>query len=404
MKNSFQYLFILFTLFDCSKSDIKTLPLISWCKFYDSLKSDHGGNIIKSSNGFLMFGQKSWEGIPYLISLNDSFEVNWEKEVHELKEFLSKPLIKKEIGGNDFYIISNKDYYTSSFSKMDELGNVVKIKDIKIGQYISRVSSMTLTHDGCLFTLNYHGIINSTIIIKIDYNGNEKWRREIKDQNYSTTASIIDHTIKDEFVLIGTQESKINNIKSRNFIYKIDKDGNDIFFNVLDANSPNNIRQVEKIDDNNFILLGTNGIDGNISASSKMVFQKININGKVVFSNTYDCSDGLKNQYGITAIAFCKSNDGFYFLVGMTGTENDIFVSKVTSEGTEINRNTFGAQNFFENGSLNGSDNPYTIMPTEDNGCIVTGFSTAYKGYYRIFAMKLDYLGNGSFNKNFSFL
>ena len=81
-------------------------------------------------------------------------------------------------------------------------------------------------------------------------------------------------------------------------------------------------------------------------------------------------------------------------LLGNTNHEEDIFVLKISSSGRELNRKVYGVQNYFQDGgtvTINGNDHGMDLIVTKDQGCLITGFSSAFKeGGTDLFLMKLN--------------
>ena len=87
------------------------------------------------------------------------------------------------------------------------------------------------------------------------------------------------------------------------------------------------------------------------------------------------------------AYAIQQTTDGEYIVAGYTasfgnGYNNDVYVLKLTSDGSLAWQKTFGGSN---------DDEAYSVEITTDGGYIVAGYTKSFgAGYEDVYILKLD--------------
>ncbi len=229
------------------------------------------------------------------------------------------------------------------------------------------------------------------LIIKTDKTGAEQWRTILKGENDYRSSGVLQVT--DGYIIAGQKREKPwTSFKSQVYLVKLNKNGDIIWDKTYPANATQYTEDVLMTSDNEIYIVGTEGIGGNVS-HPELLLKKVDASGNEHWTKKYD-SDFLSTHKGIIATSIEETMDGNLLLLGNTNNEQDIFIIKVDKQGNEINKNYFGVTNYFTGGNsitYSGNDFGYQVLSTNDNGCLITGFTTAFgSGKSDMFLLKLD--------------
>ena len=124
--------------------------------------------------------------------------------------------------------------------------------------------------------------------------------------------------------------------------------------------------------------------EGNLICNKSFIHNPI----EEEWNKTYGESES--NEYGTSV---CQSTNGGFFITGYkfnSTSSADLICIKTDNEGIEIWNKTFGD---------NSTERGYSILSTNDNGCIITGVNKS-----KVWLLKIDDQGNLVWEKNWNSL
>lgn len=239
---------------------------------------------------------------------------------------------------------------------------------------------------------------------------------KVWDKIYGGTSSDypsqITKTNDGNYFILGTSSSftggnkKSAQIGGDDFwLVKISPDGNIIWDKSYGANNAEYASKILKTNDNGYILLGQtgSGINGDKSEASLGGWDiwaiKIDQNGNKIWDKTIGTAlnDDIKDAILLA--------DGSFIIVGpsrnLNNNNEDYQIIKVSSTGNTLWQKVYTGDAY---------DNPYSIIQTNDNGFLINGYSnsgiandktSASKGGYDYWLIKIDTDGNKIWDKSF---
>ncbi|HET6245913.1 MAG: caspase family protein [Bacteroidetes bacterium] len=319
-------------------------------------------------------------------SAQNMFEVNWEKRFGGGYEDQAKSIINS---GDGAYVIAG---WTKSLGnggrdamvvKVNATGN--KIWEKTFGKEQDDVIySAVLSPEGnyimCGSTFNKQTEYYSWWVFAIDKNGTKLWENTYGGSEWDAAKAIISTT--DGFVIAGVRKNR-GDMDKEMTLMKINKKG------VKQWECPLGVRyyddeatSVAATVDEGFIVAGWSKKD---SGPNKQIhLAKVDKRGHAEWQKTFggEISDFAKS--------ITPTNDGRFIITAAsrskTNGEEDIRVIKIDAKGElEWDLNYGGLY----------SDIPNAISSTDDNGCIIAGYTKSVgNGNENLFLMRLDRKGN----------
>jgi hypothetical protein len=264
----------------------------------------------------------------------------------------------------------------------DEAGaSIIQTSD---GQYIFCGSTESSNGDVSNGNRGY----NDIWIVKINSNGNKIWDKTFGGSG-SDNANHIIETPNGEFVLLGHSSSKDrdvtdgNNGESDIWVVKISSSGNKIWDKTLGGSKSDLPYSNIEIAERGYIFCGiTTSNDGDITDGNNGIntwdvwVVKITDDGTKLWDKTYG---GQSNDYGNSLI---KTYDGNYIFCGITSStdgdvtdknkgQTDIWLVKITPNGSKIWDKTLGGSQ---------QDIGKSIIPIFEEGYMIFGYSNSSDG------------------------
>jgi hypothetical protein len=322
-------------------------------------------------------------------------------------------------GLTDVFVIRTDEYGDTLWSRaVGGSGNEegYSVKKINDTEYII-----------CGYTTSYGAGSSDVYLIKINDTGDTLWTNVFGGFGSEAGWDVI-VTSDSGFIITGiTSTFGVGDYAV--YIIKADSDGNQEFTNFFELKTSNIGNEIIETSDGNYLIVGTTFSS---SLNSKDCFvAKIDINGDTLWTKKYG---GFLDDWGNAII---ESGDGNYIVMG--GTESfgaggvDVFLTKISPSGTEIWTKTIGGSgdetsgdielcsdlNFvitcssssFSIGDLDvliaktnttgdtlwtrtyglgGDEIGTSIKQSNDNGFIISGFTTSYGGNYDAYLVKTN--------------
>lgn len=344
--------------------------------------------------GYIICGvYDNWDTGPkelYIIKTDCNGNIVWEKRYNEVMDGRAIKLL-----GNGHYIVyGHTKSYDLCLMEVDDQGNKVWFNSYNQNDYdYSSDDCLEICSDGGFIVAGSSFIGNNgqIVVIKTSNKGAEEWRRSIKgDYNYYPSGIV---QVADGYLIAG-RENKDSwpMFQYQISLIKLDESGNIAWNKDYNTTSTQYSEDILLTEQKEIYILGTDGIGGNVT-HPKMLLKKVDQDGTELWTKMYD-SNFLPTHHGLVGSSLTESTDGNIFLLGNTNEEQDIFITKVDKQGNELKKNFFGITNYFAEGNnvtINGNDFGYQVVSTADDGCIITGFTTAFGGGWTdMFLLKLD--------------
>lgn len=269
---------------------------------------------------------------------------------------------------------ASNDYNYGIFAKYDTNGNLINLKPYfaeDSTDYMLLFSVNTTSDNGYILsgTVGYGTAAVSThpfdgIIIKVDSNGNELWRR-VFGGSQNEVFEVAFETLDKGIITVGRAYSKDGDLSDTNhrgdndaIVVKYDMNGNLLWKKVFGGVGNDSFRDLALTSDGGIIAVGytesntydLTGIKKNGTARDALIV-KFDKNGNVVWKKTVG---GTKSEYllGIrasvnsgeyVATGFGDSNDGDY--LNMNNGQEDAIILKIKDNGSSMNiewNRTFG--------------------------------------------------------------
>jgi len=224
------------------------------------------------------------------------------------------------------------------------------------------------------------------LVIKLDNSGNQIWAKTFGGSN-DDSVGFIQQTQDEGYIITGFTKS-LGAGGQDCWVLKLDTNGNLVWDKLFGGAGNDSGYQVQQTQDGGYFIAGRNGSYG--AGGYDFWALKLDANGNLLWEKVYG---GTGNEW---ARSGQETNDGGYILVGPTnsfGVGSDAWVLKLDSAGNKV-----WAKNYGED----GVDSPFYIQQTQDNGYIMTGYTTSFgAGGKDVWVLKLDSNGNILCEKTF---
>ena len=170
-------------------------------------------------------------------------------------------------------------------------------------------------------------------LVKLDVNGSLLWQKCFGGSSGESDDSFdvkVLETVDYGYIIAGTTESNDGDVSGNHggydaWVFKVDGSGNLEWQKCYGGTNDDDVRSIEKTSDGGYILIGTTlSVNGDVQGNngySDMWVVKIDSEGNLQWQK---CLGGTSAEYGYSAH---QTNDGGYFLGGMTSTQNNGDVS-----------------------------------------------------------------------------
>jgi len=290
-------------------------------------------------------------------------------------------------GFSQSYTYGGKDF---AIYKLDSSGNKVWFKHYG-GANDDEGKSIQQTSDGGYivagWTQSYTYGFHDFAIFKLDSSGNKTWFK-----HYGGTSSdlgyCIEQTSEGGYVVTGNTRSYTHG--SSDFaIYKLDSNGNKIWFKHYGGASGDYGYSIQQTTDGGYIVAGY--CSSYTYGGEDFAIYRLNSSGNKVWFKHYG---GGLNDY---AQSIQQISDGGYVVAGYTHSytygNSDYAIYKLNSSGNNVWFKHYGGLSY---------DTARLIQQTSDGGYIVAGNAQSYSyGSYDFALYKLNSSGNKTWFKHY---
>ena len=345
---------------------------------YDIIQTSDGGYIAAG-----MTASKSSSNDVYVVKLSPAGEVEWENNYGDIKVDYAKSIQQTSDGG---YIIGGGtrsfnvgviDYY---IIKLDPSGEVQWEKTYG-GSQTDMCETIIQTKDGGYMAAgqSWENILEGNIyLIKLDPNGNKEWDKTIGG-GLEDGAYDIQQTPDRGYIVAGYTRSTTDG-SYKVYIVKTDSDGNVEWSKDFGGGSDDQAFSLEQHRDG-YVVAGFTKSHGE---SSDVYVLRVDLDGNLVWEKTFGGRDTEE-----VAQSIYRTSDGGYILAGKTNQYTygsyDVYLLKLDSDGNEQWSQVFGGEN---------DDYGYCAIQNSKGGFTVAGQtkSTGFGGDVYIIKTK-DPLG-----------
>jgi hypothetical protein len=305
---------------------------------YDIIQTSDGGYIAAG-----MTASKSSSDDVYVIKLSPAGEVEWENNYGDIKEDYAKSIRQTSDGG---YIIGGGtrsfnvgviDYY---IIKLDPSGEVQWEKKYG-GSQTDRCETIIQTEDGGYMAagqslLNFQ--VGNMYLIKLDPNGNKEWDKTIGGGREDRAYDVMQTSDRGYIVAGHTRSTTDGSYKV--YIVKTDSRGNVEWSRDFGGGSDDQAFSLEQQGDG-YVVAGYTKSHGE---SSDVYVVKVDLDGDLVWEKNFGGSDTEE-----VARSISRTSDGGYILAGETNQYTygsyDVYLLKLDSNGNEQWSQVFGGGN-----------------------------------------------------------
>jgi len=301
----------------------------------------------------------------------------------------------QQISGGGYIVAGSTDSYTNgsydfAIYKLDSNGNKIWFKHYGGSNGDRGYSIQQITDGGYVvagYTASYTHGNNDFAIYKLDSSGNKIWFKHYGGTSDDTGYSI-QQTSDGGYIVTGSSLSYTYG--GYDFaIYKLDSNGNKIWFKHYGGTSGDIGQSIEQTSDGGYIVAGRT--ESYTYGGTDLAIYKLTSNGNKVWFKHYGGSD---NDYGCSVQ---QTSDGNYIVAGYTDSYSygsyDFAIYKLDSNGNKI---------WFKNYGGTDWDRGLSIQQTSDGGYIVTGETASYSnGSYDFAIYRLNSNGNKVWFKHY---
>ncbi len=404
--NIIKYIIILsaFLFFACEKennnyySNCKKM----WFNVYGTPEQELASSVcITQDNGYIVCGSSdnsnSGSDILYIIKTDCNGNMVWEHTYYNYSEGDCIRALKN--GGFIIYGFTNN--YDLFLIEINDNGDLIWSKSYSENDLeFSMENCLEISADGGFIFAGRTIVGNNDeiLIIKTNNIGEEQWRQIINgDYDYRASGIV---QLKEGYLIAGQKRERPWTLfKSNIFLAKLTKEGSIEWMKDYESIETQYAEDILLTSYNEIYILGTEGVGGNVS-HPLLLLKKVDINGEEIWSKTFD-SNILPTHNGIIGVSIAQGISHQLLLLGNTNEEQDILIIKTDREGNEILKKSFGVTNYFiDDFSITYSGNDYgtEIIPTNDFGYIIAGFTTAFgSGGADMFLLKLNSMLEGKY-------
>lgn len=275
--------------------------------------------------------------------------------------------------------------------KTDSSGNLEWQK--AFGNVAGHGSSVQQTTDGGYIiagdTRPYSGeyfYFEDAYLIKTDNSGNLEWQKTFGGNSHDRGHSV-QQTTDGGYIIAGYTFS-FGAGSGDVYLIKTDSLGNSEWKKTFGGYGDDRGNSVKQTTDSGYIIVGRSNSFG--AGYDDIYLIKTDDSGNLQWEKTFGGSD-YDQGYSVQ-----QTTDGGYIIAGWTklGEEDyDVYLIKTDSSGNLEWQKTFG-------GSSN--DQSYSVQQITDGGYIITGWTKSLgAGYYDVYLIKADRLGNLQWEKTF---
>jgi len=305
---------------------------------YDIIQTSDGGYIATG-----MTASKSSSNDVYVVKFSPAGEVEWENNYGDIKEDYAKSIRQTSDGG---YIIGGGtrsfnvgviDYY---IIKLDSSGEVQWEKKYG-GSQTDMCETIIQTEDGGYMAegQSWQNILEGNMyLIKLDPSGNKEWDKTIGG-GLEDGAYDIQQTPDHGYIVAGRTRSTTDG-SYKAYIVKTDSGGNVEWSRDFGGGSDDQAFSLEQHRDG-YVVAGFTKSHGE---SSDAYVVKVDLDGDLVWEKTFGGRDTEEVAQSIS-----KTSDGGYILAGKTNQYTygayDLYLLKLDSNGNEQWSQVFGGEN-----------------------------------------------------------
>lgn len=322
-------------------------PETDWVVSLGGNREEIINDIIQTSDGGYiaagMTASKSSSDDVYVVKLNQTGGVEWENNYGDIKEDYAKSIRQTSDGG---YIIGGGtrsfnvgliDYY---IIKLDSSGEVQWEKKYG-GSQTDICETIIQTRDGGYMAAgqSWQNILEGNMyLIKLDPNGNKEWDKTIGG-GLEDGAYDVMQTSERGYIVAGYTRS-VTDGSYKVYIVKTDPDGNVEWSRDLGGGSDDQAFSLEQHRDG-YVAAGYTKSYGE---SSDVYVVRVDLDGNPVWEKTFGGRDTEEVAQSIR-----KTSDGGYILAGKTNQYTygayDMYLLKLDSNGNEQWSQVFGGEN-----------------------------------------------------------
>jgi len=279
---------------------------------------------LTSDSGYILCGQGYNGGThyPMIIKINSNgstiwhktLEGNWDPDALSIIECYDRGLLfcghtPGGIYGNDILL-----------AKLNSIGSLLWSKYFN-GIYSDEGGYSIIQDKDSGFVMCgffYDGFTQfSALLMKVDSIGNFLWSKNYLGSNLMY-ATDLNKTFDNGFILSGSDLYSWP--YDHSFIIKTDSIGDTLWTRQFQTTDPINIRSIEQTQDSGYLLSGSLGPQ----YTEVPILVKLNSNGNIVWSKTYNNSEGVHSGIGAY-----ETNDGGYII----GGDSKFYLIKTDSIG-----------------------------------------------------------------------
>ena len=359
---------------------------IIWSKTFGGPQEEEGWFIKECENELIALGYTysftTYENNSdiWIICLDSNGTEIWNKTFGSFADDYGKCIIETKDGG---YIIVGSTY---SYGKENSDVYIVKIDKNGTEKWEKAIGG--IDYDAATFALED---INQTLVlgntysfgeknssdiwlISLDSNGTELWSKTYGGEGYDG-ARCIRKTAGGGYIISGETESYGNGLLDI-WILKIRSDGTEIWNKTYGGLKDDTCNDIIILPDNKYLIAGHTH---SFSDSWDAWIICIDSNGTEIWNKTF----GGKKDDGASSIIQVNSTQ--YIITGYTKTygkgEGDMWILKISSNGTEIWNKTFGGKK---------DDGGVWVEKTKDGNYVAIGYTSSYgKGQNDIWILKI---------------
>jgi len=374
-----------FLLFLCLFSTDNVFP--GWFKHYGGSSDDSGNSIQQTSDGgYIVAGNTS--SFSYgnydlaIYKLNSSGNKQWFKHYGGTSDDFGDSIQQTSDGG---YIVAGHtnsySYGSSDFAiyKLNSDGNKIWFKHYG-GANTDKAQSIQQTSDGGFivtgYTTSYTYGLYDIAIYRLDSSGNKIWFKHYGGGNNDYGFSI--QQTSDGGYVVGGYTSSYTHGNLDFAIYKLDSNGNKIWFKHYGGAYNDIGRSIQQTSDGGYIVAGYT--KSYTYGDSDFAIYRLNSSGNKIWFKHYGGTDSD------VCYSIQQTSDGNYITAGYTDSyahgSYDFAIYRLNSSGNNV---------WFKHYGGTDDDRGKSIQQTSEGGYIVAGNTISYSYGSADFAIyKLD--------------
>jgi hypothetical protein len=347
---------------------------------------DHGNSVYQTYDGGYIFAGSMIDSLDYIYSTLTLTKINSFGDMEWKNSIGASSFIPIEghcvvdtndgnyvIAGSTGAIVHGCITSKACVAKTDTEGNILwRYQDINDGQFGSVAFNIAQTGDNGYILICEDSPSNfpHDLIIKLDFDGKEMWRKYDYDYSYSTkNGRSILQTNEGSYAFISTTEDESGNVVP--ILVKADSLGNETWIKTYPGLFSYSMGySLKNTSDDGFVIFGMTDQEsyGNLA---RLI--KTDVNGEMLWEKSYGILENT--QENTVGRSLDITADGGFILAGYTENISsglaDAWLIKTDSEGNEIWEKTYGRE---------GDDRFHSVQQTLDGGYILAGYTDSF-GY-----------------------